>query len=133
MSRPFLMLLAVLLLCGCSNAKSAKDGGLADVRGTVTFCGAPADAEIIFEPIGDKEYSGGRPSTAATDDDGEFVLFQSSEQLGVKPGENRISIKVYGIADREITRAAPGTTLMSTQLTRTVKPGENRFDFVLTF
>ncbi len=134
MSRDFWI--AATLACvvvGCTAGGNSKSEDLADVRGTVTFCGAPANAELIFEPIGSAQFSGGRPSSAVTDENGEFILYHSSDQKGSKTGENRISIKIHGIAGREITRSAPGTALLSTWLVRDVKPGQNQFHFVLTF
>lgn len=127
------VLVCVALCAGCNHDEKDDMTILADVRGTVTFCGAPANAEVIFEPQSDREFKSGRPSSAVTDANGEFFLYQTSDQAGTTPGKHRVAIKVYGIAGRDLTTAAAGTALMSTRLVREVKPGRNRFDFVLTF
>ena len=51
--------LIMLLLTGCGR----RDESLAEVSGDVTFCGQPAIAEVLFEPLAASGRSTGRAST----------------------------------------------------------------------
>src|SRR5712691_8578978 len=71
---------ALCLLTGCGQ----RDESLAEVRGDVTFCGQPAIAEVLFEPLSVSGQSSGRASTATTAADGSFRMMLDDSQPGAK-------------------------------------------------
>ena len=130
----FCLLLAALSGCG------KKDASLAEVRGDVTFCGQPAVAEIVFEPVSAAGKSSGRTSTATSDESGRFRLMLDESQPGAKIGPGRVKIRVQQIktsmtAGDQSSNLPEGVigTLKATQLLREVRAGDNQFHFRLTF
>lgn len=78
-------------LSGCSN----NDVELVEVTGCVLLDGKPLpDATIRFLPIvkGDEP---ARPSSALTDEDGEFELGYSTTKQGARPGNYRVYISTF--------------------------------------
>lgn len=127
--------LVVCVLIGCGK----RDDSLVDVRGEVTFCGQPAIAEVLFEPISSASQTGGRASSAMTDDRGQFRLMYDGSQAGAKRGKHRVTIRVLRIAGSEgepKVAASSGDTagsLKTTQLVREVGDKPARFRFPLSF
>lgn len=125
-----------LVLVGCGK----RDGSMAEVRGEVTFCGQPAVAEILFEPLNSAGKSSGRASTATSDESGRFRLMLDESQPGARIGRHRVSIRVQRIGPSRAAAEKTGTsqegvigTLKSTQVVREVHAGSNQFHFRLTY
>ena len=130
-------IIAAFLLIGCSK----RDETLVDVRGEVTFCGQPAIAEVLFEPLAAAGQSGGRASTAMTDDRGEFRLMYDGSQTGAKRGKHRVTVRVLrlaGSAGESDQKSSAGGgesvgTLKTVQLVREVGDKSVRFRFPLSY
>lgn len=126
----------LLALTGCGK----RDATLAEVRGDVTFCGQPAVAEVLFEPLSEAGQSAGQASTAISDEAGRFRLRLDESQTGAKIGRHRVTIRVQRLS---ASRGSDGKTgdlpeglsgaLKSTRLAREVHAGDNEFHFRLTF
>ena len=125
------LLLAVVAagIAGCGS----EGVPLADVTGLITFNGRPAQAEILFEPVGEPGKSGGRPSVGYADRTGRFQLGWSPERTGAEIGRHRVLIKVLRGAEAKPRSLEEATTPLKTvRLERTVREGDNHFAFVLT-
>ena len=127
---------AALLLIGCGH----RDASLAEVRGDVTFCGQPAIAEVLFEPLTESGQSSGRASSATTDDSGQFQMMLDDAQPGAKIGRHRITIRVQRLSTTDSGQSASKATsdgvigaLKLTKLAREVRSGPNEFHFRLTY
>ena len=126
---------SMLLAGGCGR----RDESLADVHGDVTFCGQPAEAEVLFEPLGDSGKSSGHPSTATTDASGGFRLSFSDELSGAKIGRHRVTIRVHRLPKPSGSESKSGSAgeavgpLKVAQMIREVRSGSNQFHFRLTF
>ena len=83
-------MLCGLMAMGCSRSEIP----LAAVEGTVSFNGRPAQAEIIFEPVGGDGGTGGRPSSALSDVRGRFRLQYTEDRAGAIIGPHRVTVKV---------------------------------------
>ncbi len=126
----FCLILAALSGCG------KKDASLAEVRGDITFCGQPAVAEIVFEPVSSSGKATGRPSTATSDESGRFRLMLDESQAGAKIGRGRVKIRVQQIKTSRAAGDQPEGvigTLKATQFVRDVRAGDNQFHFRLTY
>lgn len=130
--------LILLLLTGCGR----RDESLAEVSGDVTFCGQPAIAEVLFEPLAASGRSTGRASTATSAADGRFLLVLDDTHSGAKIGKHRVTIRVQqivlpGSEQSPLTGEVPVAgktvgTLKMVQLSREVHSGINQFHFRLT-
>lgn len=127
------------LLVGLS-ACGQRDASLAEVSGDVTFCGQPAIAEVMFEPLNSSGQSDGRASTATSDDKGRFRLRLDDSQSGARIGRHRVTIRIQRIpAPRDAAGKSGGLSdglsgaIKATQLAREVQSGDNQFHFRLTF
>ncbi len=127
--------LSLLLIAGCGR----RDESLAEVNGEVTFCGQPAIAEVLFEPLKANGQSSGRASTATSAADGRFRLSLDDTQNGAKIGQHRVTIRVQQI-ERPQSKASNTTigeklvgAVKVVQLAREVHSGTNQFYFRLTF
>ncbi|MFM9959599.1 MAG: hypothetical protein ACKV2Q_00025 [Planctomycetaceae bacterium] len=128
--------LLLLALSGCGQ----RDESLAEVRGDVTFCGHPAVAEVLFEPLSSSGQAAGRISTATSDEAGRFRLRLDESQSGAKIGRHRVTIRVQRInAESDaIGKSADlpdglSGAIKATRLTREVQSGDNQFHFRLTY
>ena len=131
---PLLLVLAEGSGCG------HRDESLAEVRGDITFCGQPAVAEILFEPINTAGKSAGRASTATSDESGRFRLMLDDSQSGAKIGRHRVAIRVQRLAPSRDAAEKTGRSqegvigvLKGTQFLRDVQAGDNQFHFRLTY
>lgn len=133
------LLLTMLLMTGCGR----RDESLAEVKGDITFCGQPAVAEVMFEPLSATGQSSGRASTATSAADGRFRLSVDDSNNGAKVGKHRVTIRIQQIA-RPANTASNKESKLSTgermvgaikvvQLSRVVHSGSNQFYFRLTF
>lgn len=126
----------LFVLSGCGH----HDASLAEVNGDVTFCGQPAVAEILFEPVNKAGKSAGRASTATSDEFGRFRLMLDESQPGAKIGRHRVAIRVQRLAPSREASGKSGNaqegvigTLKATQFLREVRAGGNQFHFRLTY
>lgn len=110
------------------------EGDLAKVKGRVTLGGEPLEGAIVqFQPT----FEGGSSSAGCTDAKGRYQLMYTFDKSGAMVGEHVVTIRtadVYyecedGAAEGE--ERIPARYNSQTQLTRTVEPGSNRFDFEL--
>jgi hypothetical protein len=121
----------LVVLSGCSQEQPP----LIDVKGTVTFNGQPALAEIMFEP----EFTpgtgkgGGRASMARTAADGSYRLSFTSDRYGAVSGKHRVLIRVLNSTkpgEAKTFDEASGE-LKSCELERTVSVEHTTFHFPL--
>ncbi len=126
-----LSLACVAACIGCGGS----DAHLARVTGRVTFYGRPARAEVVFQPVTESQFPAGRPSSAFTDDRGEFRLGYAAGEQGAVIGRQRVIVKVLPQADlgepSSIEEASQPRKVV--RLNRLVNPGRNRFDFALSY
>lgn len=119
----------LLALSACGQ----RDESLAEVRGDVTFCGQPAVAEVLFEPLSNSGQSTGRASTATSDESGRFRLRLDDARTGARIGRHRVTIRVQRIiAAGDVPDGLSGA-IKATHLAREVQSGDNEFHFRLTF
>ena len=125
-SRILVLAALPLLTAGCGGNEN-----LATVAGTVTLDGEPLpNAFITFIPQGGT----GSPSYGRTGEDGYYEMMFSDEQAGAWVGENlvRISTADVGVMPgQRIPEKVPPAYNRNSELTRTVKPGDNEFNFNL--
>ena len=119
--------LVALSACG------QRDESLAEVHGDVTFCGQPAVAEVMFEPLNSSGQSTGRASTATSDESGRFRLRLDDDRTGAKIGRHRITIRIQRIIAAADVNDGLSGAIKSTHLAREVQSGGNEFHFRLTF
>ena len=131
--------LTMLLMTGCGR----RDESLAEVKGDITFCGQPAVAEVMFEPLSATGQSSGRASTATSAADGRFRLSVDDSNNGAKVGKHRVTIRIQQIArpanspTNKESKLSTGERMVGAikvaQLSRVVHSGSNQFYFRLTF
>ena len=133
---------ACALICSlvALSACGQRDESLAEVSGDVTFCGQPAVAEVLFEPLTSSGQSAGRASTATSDESGRFRLMLDDSKSGAKIGRHRVTIRVQRlIASRESAGKSSDIpdglsgAIKATHLAREVQSGDNQFHFRLAF
>ena len=127
-------LLLGLCLTGCGSEDMPQ------VCGTVTLDGNPvADASVSFFP------GKGRAATGKTDDEGYFTLAYLTSKSGIPEGDYKVTISTYtpsqmGRNEEYEAEVIPGTpesipqkytSRKTTELTKTVKKGDNEFNFAL--
>lgn len=107
---------------------------LADVSGVVTFHGLPYSADVLFEPLDDKQQRTGRPSSASTDAQGRFTLNFTPEAKGALVGPHRVTVKIMKPATQHGTNTATHawSQLKTVRLLRQVRGGNNEFVFALS-
>ncbi|HVT29982.1 MAG TPA: DUF2092 domain-containing protein [Lacipirellulaceae bacterium] len=107
--------------------KNADQAQLAPVSGRVTLDGKPlANADIIFQPVGNQ-----RPSVGRTDEKGHYDLTYKRGVRGALPGLHTVKVQVSD----EVVKSPPSIpTRFNTQsqLHAEVKPGTNVFNFDLS-
>ena len=130
------LICSLLALSACGQ----RDESLAEVRGDVTFCGQPAVAEVLFEPLNNSGQSTGRASTATSDESGRFRLRLDDSKSGAKIGRHRVTIRVQRIIAARDASGKSGDgpdglsgAIKATHLAREVQSGDNQFHFRLTF
>ncbi len=126
--------LTLVLLTGCSRSPLDRDVGR--VSGIVTFEGKPLEgAQVLFQP------SDFRPSVGVTDKSGRYELQLTQNIMGAVVGDHQVRITTEqfaqggeGGAEAKPARAEflPEKFHEKTELTASVKPGKNQFNFDLT-
>lgn len=125
--------LSILLLCFCGCPSS--DGNIGWVEGVVTLDDEPvAGATVRFYPTTE------RGSSGKTDKNGYYELRQTRSQMGATVGEHKVTISTkaeggYGqTGDKPRAETIPKKYLdrKKTELSRTVKSGNNTINFELT-
>ncbi|MEZ6039899.1 MAG: carboxypeptidase-like regulatory domain-containing protein [Planctomycetaceae bacterium] len=138
-------LFTIALLCipaGCQSASDQPELGL--VSGTITAGGQPLPGvAVTFVP------EDGRPAMGKTDESGRYQLTYIRDTLGCKIGPNRVEIgasegseeaeddselegdELVQSPTRSKTFVIPARYNIQSELTVTVQPGENTFDFDL--
>lgn len=126
-----LLAMATFVLCGCGGTGDQPE--LGKVSGVITLDGAPlADANVEFRP------ERGRPSSAITTSDGNYVLLYTKDTQGALIGIHSVLISTQGYAPQPdgstipVPEKIPAKYHQETTLTREVKAGTNQFDFDLT-
>ncbi len=148
------ILISIISLHGCGRSGPQ----LGEVSGRVTVNGQPGrNLSVTFAPA-----VGGRPSMATTDDEGHYELLFSGTTMGAMVGEHSVSIMenpnlmasyevkvVDGVGhvdstamnkqiaqqlkDRKSGKRIPTKYYQNSVLNAKVQPGDNTFDFELTF
>ena len=115
---------------GCSSGTPGNLPNLSPVTGTVTLDGKPlADAYVNFAP------ENARPSSGQTDADGVFTLTFNDQLDGAAVGTHKVTITTRMVPS--LPTAAPPPPVpprynINSELTATVKSGDNTIDFELT-
>ena len=118
--------LIVAAMPGCGNSHLGR------VTGTVRMDGEPlVDAMVTFKP-----QSGIRPAAGRTDEQGRFELIFSRSAKGAALGEHRVEISTYDeiLTDDSteiVPEVVPARYNTRSELTATVKPGQNVFHYDL--
>lgn len=127
-NRFLLLLVASTLFIGCAKGDRPD---LARVKGTVKVDGQPTPRLLVtFGPIS------GRPSTAVTNDKGEYTLEYMYQVPGAKVGQHVVSITTYFEDDAspealKNKEKIPAKYNSKSELKEEVKPGQNVIDFDL--
>ena len=91
------------LLVACSLTFTGCGGNLVTVKGKVTLDGEPlSGATVSFVPMGQGSDKLGTP-IGLTDDSGIFYLTTRDQHDGAMPGEYKVTIKKYGMPDKQPT------------------------------
>jgi hypothetical protein len=116
--------IAVATLIGCSGSKQPP---LGSVEGCVTLDGKPlAAAAVLFTPAGP-----GRTSIGITDSAGRYSLNYLRDIKGADLGRHTVRITT-ATDDNGGKERLPRRYHAKSQLTASVEPGSNHYDFPLT-
>ena len=120
------------LCCGCGSGSGVP---LVPVEGHVLFYGRPVQAELIFQPIDAEGRLAGRPSTAFSDRSGYYRAQFTSQEPGVKPGRQRITVTIFPFADEGEPQSFQDATqpLKKVMLVQEIGPRGGQYDFPLLF
>lgn len=122
--------LSLFHFLGCGGTRD----DLAAVTGAVKLDGQPLpDALVEFVPQGGK----GVVSVGRTDSQGNYYMMASRTAEGASLGVNRVRISTHDILDQggkqvPVPEKVPTKYNSNTELTVTVEPGDNTFDFDLS-
>jgi len=125
-----LIAISLLAIVGCGDSR----GDLAPARGNVKLDGQPlADALVEFVPQDGK----GVVSLGRTDKSGNYSMMASRTAVGATRGANRVRITTFEILDdggkqKVVPERLPTKYNSASELTVTVKPRRNTFDFELS-
>ena len=105
------------------------------VSGHITLDGSPLpQATVSYLPTRDE----GIPAVGRTDDNGDYIIQESSDLKGLEPGSYRVRITTYDEGDLDaepplprVRERVPVQYNLDTTLTAEVKEQENTFDFQL--
>lgn len=133
---PIMALVCGMLTAGCGG--SADGPETAPVYGVVTMDGEPLpNASVRFVPVGAEE---GRPSFGYTDEEGYYILQYSGSAQGAMLGDHVVRISTFNAGEEDeygdILPPTPETVPVKynrdSELKRTVKAGDNEFNFELS-
>ncbi|MBI1248631.1 hypothetical protein GC197_12425 [bacterium] len=121
----FLSLACLALFTGCNG------DSLASVSGVVTLDGHPVRGlEVNFEPV---DAAPDRTTgTGYTQADGSYSLHYPGYKKGTPPGDYIVRISGGESLDDGTRVRVPAKYNAKSELTETVVPGKNKFDFDLT-
>jgi hypothetical protein len=108
------------LLPGCGGSS------MAPVHGHMTWDGKPVkEAAIVFSPAprSDKDKEPGKPATAFSDENGNYVLSTFKSYDGALIGSHNVTIS--------LDATNPAKCKRSTRITLEVRPGDNELNIVL--
>jgi hypothetical protein len=116
-------LMLVFAVCGCNRS------GLVHVKGRVTWKGEPVPSTLIkFVPD-----SGARPSTAVTDDDGNFTLRYGRDKQGAIPGGYRVVLQYVVSNEEELGQIPPkASKQLKAVIAQYHKPDNSDFHYEVT-
>lgn len=121
------LLLAAVLGCLGTGCGRSDRPPLGTVTGVVTLDGVPlAGGLVVFTPRGP-----GRSSQSLTDASGRYELAYLRDIKGADVGPHTVQITI-GAENGRGGELLPARYHSSTELTATVTPGRNRFDFPLS-
>ncbi len=133
MKRVVVLTLPLIIACcgiGCGSSNAPE---LGSVHGVVTLDGKPLEgATVEFYP------TRGRPSIATTDEDGEYNLKYTLEEMGATLGQHTVRISTFeeylddNENDAQKPERVPTKYNAKSELKREVKAGDNPFNFELT-
>ncbi|HEY2828186.1 MAG TPA: hypothetical protein VGJ04_11360 [Pirellulales bacterium] len=114
------LVFALVLTAGC-NSSGVKIGA---VTGRITKNGKPqAKISVYLTPV-----EGGRPSEGLTNENGEYQMVYTRDQMGALVGKQRLTITTAAkIKNGDIV--SPGSELVSKEVE--ITSGSNVFDFDL--
>lgn len=126
--RVFVFGLAVAMMAvtvGCDTGPA-----MGTVKGVVTLDGQPApNLEVSFDP---KESGQGTTAIGYTKADGSYELGYVGNKKGAPVGEYKVSIVPAELDEEDAQPVSiPARYNTDTELSETVKPGENKIDFEL--
>lgn len=133
---PAIALACGILMVGCGG--SADGPERAEVYGVVKMDEKPLpNASVRFVPVDAEE---GRPSFGYTDEEGYYELQYSSSTAGAMLGEHVVRISTFNAGDEDeyggVLPPTPETVPVqynqSSELKRTVRAGDNEFNFELS-
>ncbi len=96
---------SVFAVAVCSLLAGCKGSNVVPVSGTLTYKGKPVTNAIVnFEP------ETGRPSSAATDANGQFTLLYDPQIKGAQIGKHKVFVIQNHAANANLPGAIPGET-----------------------
>lgn len=120
----FAILMTCAALAGCGSSDRPL---LATVTGVVTIDGEPlTNAVVMFKP------EGLRASRGFTNDQGSYELAYIRDIRGAAIGTHRVIIDRMPRNDGKNYSKLPTRYNVKSELTATVEPGDNQFDWKLT-
>lgn len=131
--QPWFAKWSLLAVWGLSTVSGCGTGSeIGTVAGVVTLDGQPLPhATVEFVPA--EGFSERSSYDGSTDESGRYELFYSADRKGAPPGDYTVHISLPSSDDDTTIRPArlPAAYNVRSELTATVKPGENRFDWAL--
>lgn len=126
------VLALVMGAMGCQRGSGVR---LGQVSGRVFFYGVPVRAELLFQPVDDRDVPTGRPSTAFADLTGRYELSFTEAERGAAVGRHLVTVKVYVDADTSAALERPDAAvpIRITRVVRQVADGRNTYDFALNY
>ena len=119
------------VVCGCGGGTSDQPP-LAEVSGQVTLDGKPLpNVTLTFTPV-----ESGRPSSAVSDDSGNFTLEYTANASGAMIGKHKVMVAVIEEDDVEVSVGSEAAVTLPAaasdgSMVKEVKEGSNTIDIAL--